>query len=81
MKSFLAWSLMAVLAVFTIGCQPQKDTTGSKTETITTQTKDGEMTGERTTTVETKTSTTPVTPDGTGTTTEKTTKTTTETTR
>jgi hypothetical protein len=85
MKHFLAFALIAALGVLSIGCNSQKGTTENKTETKTTQTKDGKMTGETTTTVKKKTSTTPATP-GSGvapgkTTTEKTTKTTTETTK
>jgi hypothetical protein len=72
MKRFPAWVLIAALGVWTIGCESQKGTTENKTETKTTQTKDGKTTGETTTTVDTKTTTTPATPGG-GTTTEKTT--------
>jgi len=79
MKRFLAFVLIAALGVLTIGCESQKGTTENKTETKTSQTKDGAMTGERTTTVDTKTTTTPVTPDGGGTTIKKTTETTSET--
>jgi len=79
MKRFLALVLIAGLGVFTIGCDSQKGTTQNKTETKTSQTKDGKTTGETTTSLETKTTTTPATPDGGGTTTETTTKKTTET--
>jgi len=76
MKSFLAFVLISALGVFTIGCD-SKTTTQDKTETTTTQTKDGKVVGEKTTTNETNTKAT--TPAGGGMTTEKTTKTTTET--
>ena len=79
MKRFLASVLIAAMGVLTIGCEGKKGTTDNKTETTTTQTKDGKTVGETTNTVERKTTTTPVTPDGSGTTTEKTTETTTET--
>jgi hypothetical protein len=81
MKSFLAFVVFAALGVFTIGCESQKGTTENKTETTTTQTKDGKTTGETTNTVDTKTTIPPATPEGGGTATEKTTKTTTETTK
>ena len=80
MKRFLASVLIAVLGVLTIGCESQKGTTENKTETKTSQTKDGKTTGETTTTVDTKTTTTPATPGGGGAMTETTTKKTTETT-
>jgi hypothetical protein len=80
MKRFPAFVLIAALGVFIIGCEGQKGTTENKTETTSSQTKDGKMTGERTTTVDTKTTTTPATTDGGGMSTEKTTKKTTETT-
>jgi hypothetical protein len=79
MKRFLAFIVVAALGVLTIGCESQKGTTDNRTETKTTQTKDGKTTGETTTTVDTKTTTTPATPDSGGTTTKKTTETTTET--
>ena len=47
MKSFLASVLIAVLGVWTIGCENQKGTTENKTETTTSQTKDGETTAQR----------------------------------
>ena len=50
MKRFLAFVLIAALGVFTIGCESKKGTTQNKTETKTTQTKDGKTTGETTTT-------------------------------
>lgn len=50
MKRFLAFTLIAVLGVFTIGCETKMDSTENKTETTTTQTKDGEITGQTTTT-------------------------------
>ena len=59
MKSFLAFVVIAALGVFTIGCESQKGTTENKTETTTTQTKDGKMTGETTNTTDTKTTTAP----------------------
>ena len=52
MKRFLASVLIAALGVWTIGCENQKDTTENKTETTTTQTKDGKTTGETTHSVE-----------------------------
>jgi hypothetical protein len=71
MKRFVAFCvLIAALGVFTIGCD--MGTTQNKTETKTTQTKDGKTTGETTTSTETKTTT----PVAGGTTTEKTTETT-----
>ena len=75
MKKLLAFVLISALGVFIIGCD-NKSTTDDKTETKTTQTKDGKVVGETTTTNETKTKAT--TPDAGGTTTEKTTETTTE---
>jgi len=77
MKSFLAFILIAALGVFIIGCDNNKGTTEDKTETKTTQTKDGKVVGETTTTNETKTKASA--PAGSGMTTEKTTETTTET--
>jgi hypothetical protein len=79
MKRFLALFLIAALGVLTVGCESKKGTIENKTETTTTQTKDGKTMGERTTTVDTKTTTSPVTPGAGGMTTEKTTETTTET--
>lgn len=79
MKSFLALVLMAVLGVFTLGCDSTKSKTQDKIETKTTQTKDGKVVGETTTTNETKTKATA--PATGGMTTEKTTETTTETTK
>ena len=70
MKSFLAFVVIAALGVFAIGCESQKGTTENKTETTTTQTKDGKMMGEMTTSTDTKTAT----PSAGGMTTEKTTK-------
>jgi ABC-type glycerol-3-phosphate transport system substrate-binding protein len=81
MKLLLASVLIAVLGTLTIGCESQKGTTENKTETKTSQTRDGKTTSETTTTVDTKTTTTPVTPDGGGTTVKKITETTTETTK
>ena len=75
MKRFLALVLISALGVFTIGCD-SKSTTDDKTETKTTQTKDGKVVGETTTTNETKTKATA--PAAGGTATEKTTETTTE---
>ena len=77
MKRFLACVVIAALGVFTIGCDSNKSTTQNKTETKTTQTKDGKVVGETTTTNETKTKATA--PAAGGVTTEKTTETTTET--
>ena len=79
MKSFLALVLIAILGVFTIGCDGNKSKTQDKIETKTTQTKDGKVTGETTNSTETKTKTTA--PAAGGLTTEKTTETTTETTK
>ena len=79
MKRFFAFALIAVLGLWTIGCENQQGTTDNKTETKTSLTKDGKTVGERSTTVDTKTTTTPTTPDGGGATTSKTTQTTTET--
>ena len=79
MKRFLACVLILALGVFTIGCDSSKSTIQDKTETKTTQTRDGKVVGERTTTNETKTKAT--TPAGGGMTTEKKTETTTETTK
>jgi hypothetical protein len=72
MKCFLTLVLIAALGVFTIGCGSQNDTTEKKTETKTTQTKDGKITGETKTSTDTKTTT----PPAGGTETEKTTETT-----
>ena len=44
MKRFLAFVLIAVLGVLTIGCESEKGTTQNKTQTKTTQTKDGKTT-------------------------------------
>ena len=71
MKRFLAFVMIAALGVLTFGCENQKGTTENKTETTTTQTKDGKTTGETTNTVDTKTTIPPATPGGTAT--EKTT--------
>jgi hypothetical protein len=76
MKRILAFVLFSVLGVSTIGCE-SKNSTDYKTETKTTQTRDGKTT-ETTNTVDTKKTSTPVTPDGSGTTTEQTTETTTK---
>ena len=74
MKRFLAFVLIATLGIFTIGCESKKGTSQKKTETTTTQTKDGRITGETTTSTEVKTkATTPAAGDMT---TEKTTETT-----
>ena len=79
MKRFLAFVLIAALGVVTIGCESDKGTTQNKTETKTTQTKDGKITGGMTTTTtDTLKTTPPVTPAAGGTTTERTTETTTE---
>ena len=82
MKRFLALVLIAALGTFTIGCETKKGTTENKTQTTTTQTKDGKITGE-TKITETDTTKTirPVTPGAGDTTTEKTTEKTTETTK
>ena len=45
MKRFLAFVLIAALGIFTIGCESKKGTTEKKTETTTTQTKDGKING------------------------------------
>jgi hypothetical protein len=52
MHRFLVFVLIAALGVFTIGCGSKKGTTENKTQTKTTQTKDGKTTGETTTTTE-----------------------------
>ena len=49
MKCFLALVLIATLGVFTIGCETNKGTTENKTQTTTTQRKDGKTTDETTT--------------------------------
>jgi len=72
MTRLLALVLIGALGVFTVGCESQKGTTENKTETTTSQSKDGKMTGETTTTVDTKTTTSPATPDDGGTTITKT---------
>ena len=72
MTRLLALVLMAALGVFTVGCESQQGTTENKTETKTSQSKDGKMTGETTTTVDTKTTTSPAAPDDVGTTITKT---------
>jgi len=74
MKRFLASILLAGLGVLILGCDNPKDTTEKKTETKTTQTKDGKITGETKTSTATKTKET--TPADGGITLEKTTKTT-----
>ena len=50
MKRQLAFVLIAVLGVVTIGCESDKGTIQNKTQTKTTQTKNGKTTGEATTT-------------------------------
>jgi ABC-type oligopeptide transport system substrate-binding subunit len=77
MKRLFAFLMVAALSALTIGCD-NKSTTENKTETKTSQTKDGKTT-DTTNTTETKKSTTPPTTDGSGTTTEQTTETTTRT--
>ena len=74
MKRFLAFVLIASLGIFTIGCDSKKGTTQKKSETTTTQLKDGKVTGETTTSTEVKTKAT--TPDAGDMTTERTTETT-----
>ncbi len=79
MKRFLAFVLIAVLGVVTIGCESDKGTTQNKSQTKTTQTKDGKITGGTTnTTTDTMKTTPPVTAAAGGMATEKTTETTTE---
>lgn len=79
---FIALILMAGLGVCTVGCDGSKGTTESKTQTTTTQTKDGKTTGESKFTTTDTTKTTPATNPGTGgMKVEKKTETTTETTR
>ena len=46
MNRFLALVLIAALGALTIGCESKKGTTQNKTQTTTTQTKDGKITGE-----------------------------------
>jgi hypothetical protein len=72
MKRFLALVLIAALGMFTIGCESKKGTTENKTQTTTTQTKDGKITDEATTSTDVKTKTT--TPAAGGMTTERTTE-------
>jgi hypothetical protein len=79
MKRYLAFALIAALGVWTVGCESQQGRTVNKTETTTSQTKDGVTTGETSTVVETTTTTTPPAPDGSGTTIKENTETTTET--
>ena len=55
MKRFLTFVAIAALGVFTIGCESQKGTNENKTETTTTQSKDGKMTGETVNSTDTKT--------------------------
>ena len=55
MKRFLTFVAIAALGVFTIGCESQTGTNENKTETTTTQSKDGKMTGETTNSTETTT--------------------------
>jgi hypothetical protein len=77
MKRFLPIVMFAALGVSTLGCE-SKNATEYKTETTTSQTKDGKTT-DTTNTIETKKTSTPATEDGSGTTTEQTTETTTKT--
>ena len=80
MKGFLAFVVIAALGVFAIGCETKKGTTENKTQTTTTQTKDGKMTGEtKTTTTDTTNTAPPATPDAGRKTTEKMTETNTKT--
>ena len=62
MKRLLPFVVVAALGVFAIGCENQKGTTENKTETTTTQTKDGKMTSETTTSTDTTKTALPVTP-------------------
>ena len=55
MKRLLPFVVVAALGVFAIGCENQKGTTENKTETTTTQSKDGKMTGETVNSTDTKT--------------------------
>ena len=59
-----AFVLIAALGVLTIGCDCMTGTTQNKTETKTTQTKDGKTTGKTTTSTDTKTKTTTPTAGG-----------------
>jgi hypothetical protein len=71
MKRFLALVLIASLGLLTIGCEGQKGTTENKTETTTSQAKDGKTIESTTTTTTDTTKTTPsVTPGAAGKTTE-----------
>ena len=79
MKRFLPLVLIAALGVLAVGCENQQGTTENKTQTTTTQTKDGKKTSETTVTTDTKTRPAPVTPNSGGKPTEKTTEKTTET--
>ncbi len=74
MTRFLAFVLIAALGIFSIGCESKKGTTQKKSETTTTQTKDGRITGETTTSTEVNTKAT--TPAAGDITTEKSTETT-----
>ena len=55
MKCFLTFVAIAALGLFAIGCDSMTGTTENKTQTTTTQTKDGKMTGETTNSTETTT--------------------------
>jgi hypothetical protein len=82
MTRFLAFVLVVTLVTFIIGCETQKGTDEYKTQTTTTETKDGKVTGEKTLTTTDTTKTVPTTAKGVGgAKTEKTTETTTETTK
>ena len=82
MKRFLAFAVIAALGVFPFGCGSNKGTTENKTQTTTTQTKDGKTTGESKFTATETTKTSPPAAPGTGhATSERTTKTTVETTK
>jgi hypothetical protein len=82
MRRLLALALVAAVGTFTIGCETKKGTSEYKTETTTTQTKDGKVTGEtKTTTTDSATTAAPAKPGEVGVTTEKTTETKTETTK
>lgn len=74
MKRFLALVLIAPLGLFTIGCENQKGSTENKTETTTSEAKDGKTIESTTTTTTTDTTKTApsATPSAAGKTTETT---------
>jgi hypothetical protein len=82
MKRFLALVLFVTFGTFIIGCETKTGTDVYKTQTTTTQTKDGKVIGQTKTTTTDATKTTSPTDQGVGgATTEKKTQTITETTK